>query len=268
MRPSATHLVVIPSYNTGATLLRETVTAALACWAPVWVVLDGSTDGSAAALDDLAAPGLRVLPLPRNGGKGAAVHFALMHAAIAGFTHALVMDADGQHPADRIPAFMAASQAWPDAMILGLPSFGPDAPALRVKGRRISNWWANLETLWAGIGDSLCGFRVYPVQPLLAAMARSSGMRRFDFDPEAVVRLVWQRVPPVNLSVPVRYIAREHGGVSHFRYGWDNALLTWMHVRLMLGWLPRLPGLALRRAQGWPHNPPALAAPPPATPAP
>ncbi len=268
MTPSRTHMVVIPSYNTGPALLRRTVAAAQARWSPVWVVLDGSTDGSAAALDEMGTAGLHVLALPRNRGKGAAVRHALTEAAAAGFTHALVMDADGQHPADRIPSFMAASLERPDAVILGLPHFGPDAPALRVKGRRISNWWANLETLWAGIGDSLCGFRVYPIRPLLAAMARSSGMRRFDFDPEAAVRLVWQGMPPVNLPAPVRYIGREQGGVSHFRYGRDNALLTWMHVRLMLGWLPRLPGLALRRARGWPPSPPAPAAPPPASPAP
>ncbi len=283
MAPSRTHLVIIPSYDTGPALLSRTVAAAMAAWSPVWVVLDGSTDGSAEALARLRTAempsagmqpagtgpdGLRVLALPRNRGKGAAVRHALNAAAAAGFTHALVMDADGQHPAGRVPAFMAASAAQPEAVILGVPQFGPEAPALRVKGRRVSNWWANLETLWAGVGDSLCGFRVYPIAPLLAAMARSSGMRRFDFDPEAAVRLVWQGVPPVNLPAPVRYVAREEGGVSHFKYGRDNVLLTWMHVRLMLGFLPRLPGLAWRRARGWPLPPPAQAAPPPAGPPP
>ncbi len=108
----------------------------------------------------------------------------------------LTMDADGQHPAAWIPAFMAASQASPGAMILGLPQFDASAPALRVRGRRISNWWANLETLWAGIGDSLFGFRVYPIRPLADIMARQPWMRRFDFDAEAVVRLCWRGVPP------------------------------------------------------------------------
>lgn len=250
MTPSTTHLVVIPSYNTGPDLLTRTVAGAMAEWAPVWVVLDGSDDGSGAAL--AAVPGLRVIALPRNRGKGAALRVALTQAAAAGFTHALAMDADGQHPAASIGAFMAASIAEPDAVVLGVPQFGPDAPALRVKGRRISNWWANLETLWAGIDDSLCGFRVYPIRPLLTALARSSGMRRFDFDPEAAVRLLWQGVPAVNLLAPVRYIGREEGGVSHFKYGRDNAVLTWMHVRLMLGFLPRVPMLAWRRRRGRP----------------
>ncbi len=157
------HLVLIPSFNSGAKL-GETVRAARARWPDVWVVVDGSTDGSGEALRAEAAgdPGVRVLALPENRGKDAAVLHGLREAAAAGFTHALTMDADGQHPAERIPAFMAASRADPEAMVLGLPVFGPEAPALRVRGRRVSNWWAGLETGWAGIGDSLCGFRVYP----------------------------------------------------------------------------------------------------------
>ena len=243
-----THLVVVPSYNPGPQVY-DTVRAARAQWTPVWVVVDGSTDGTREGLEALARDdaGLRVLALERNSGKGAAVRHALGAAAAEGYTHALVMDADGQHPAASIPAFMAASQAAPAALVLGVPVFDASAPALRVRGRRISNWWANLETLWMGIGDSLFGFRVYPVRPLLEVMRRNPWMRRFDFDPEAAVRLAWLGLPLVNLPAPVRYLRPEEGGVSHFRYGRDNALLTWMHIRLMLGFLARLPLLALRR---------------------
>ncbi len=245
---SPTHLVLIPSYNPGRKVL-ETVEAARARWMPVWVVVDGSTDGTAQALQALAArdAGLRVLVLPRNRGKGAAVLAGITEAARAGYTHVLTMDSDGQHPAELIPAFMAASQAAPAAMVLGKPVFGPDAPALRVKGRRVSNAWAHLETLWMGIGDSLYGFRVYPIAPLLRIMRRSRFMRRFDFDPEAVVRLCWAGVRPINLDAPVRYWSSEQGGVSHFRYLRDNALLTWMHARLFCGFVLRLPWLAGRR---------------------
>ena len=243
------HVLLIPSYNTGAILL-QTVGAARALFTPVWVVLDGSTDGSAAALAALLPdPGLRVLILPRNCGKGAAVFHGLVAAELAGFTHALTMDADGQHCVDRIAAFVAASLARPDAMILGVPQFDATAPALRVKGRRISNWWANLETLWAGIGDSLFGFRVYPVAPLLAVMRTHRWMRRYDFDAEAAVRLSWRGVPAVNVPAPVRYLRPEEGGITHFRYGRDNVLLTWMHFRLVMGMLARLPVLCLRRIE-------------------
>ncbi|KAB2924221.1 MAG: glycosyltransferase family 2 protein [Dechloromonas sp.] len=245
---STTHLVLIPSYNPGAKVL-DTVRAALAQWAPVWVVVDGSTDGSAEKLQALAGEveGLRVIVLPENRGKGAAVLAGLDRAAAAGFTHVLTMDSDGQHPADLIPAFMAASQAEPAAMVLGKPVFAADAPALRVNGRKVSNGWANLETLWMGIGDSLYGFRVYPVVPLRRIMQANRFMRRFDFDPEAVVRLCWAGVRPRNIDAPVRYFRADEGGVSHFNYLRDNTLLTWMHTRLFLGFLLRLPLLLWRR---------------------
>jgi hypothetical protein len=249
--PSRTHLVLIPSYNPGRKVF-ETVRAAREQWQPVWVVVDGSTDGTAVTLTSMAAvdPGLRVLLRPKNGGKGAAVRDGLIEALRQGFTHALVMDSDGQHPATGIPAFMAASAARPQAMVLGDPVFDASAPAIRVKGRKISNWWANFETLWAGIHDSLFGFRVYPIAPLVREMQKSVGMRRFDFDVEAAVRLSWRGVPAVNLSAPVRYFSAAEGGVSHFNYWRDNALLTSMHARLFLGFLIRLPVLLIRRLVG------------------
>jgi glycosyltransferase involved in cell wall biosynthesis len=251
MQPSTSHLVLIPSYDTGP-ILVDTVRAARAQWNPVWVVLDGSADGSRERLAPLAAqdPGLRVLELAVNSGKGAAVLHGIRAAAAAGFTHALTMDADGQHPAALIAEFMAASRAVPDAMILGVPVFDASAPPVRVRGRKVSNWWANLETLWGGIGDSLFGFRVYPIAPLERAMSRTPWMRRFDFDVEAAVKLVWAGVRPVNRAAPVRYLRPEEGGVSHFDYVRDNALLTWMHVRLTVGFLARLPWLATRRWRG------------------
>lgn len=253
MTPSRSHLVLIPSYNTGPTVYT-TVQAARAHWNPVWVVVDGSTDGTAQGLQALAAqdPGLRVMVLPNNQGKGAAVLHGLHEAARADFTHALTMDSDGQHPAALIPAFMQASQARPDTMVLGRPVFDASAPLLRVRGRRVSNGWTNLETLGAGVGDSLYGFRVYPVAALAAVMAGQRWMRRFDFDTEAVVRLVWRGVKPLNLDAPVKYLSADEGGVSHFRYGRDNVLLTWMHTRLMVEFVLRLPLLLWRRLRGLP----------------
>jgi len=248
---SSTHLVLIPSYNSGAQLLT-TVKAALDQWAPVFVVLDGSTDQSGAALLRYLADApalehrLRVIVQSTNQGKGAAVLHGLDAAKTAGFTHALTMDADGQHPAMLIPQFMAASVANPDAMILGKPVFDASAPRVRVYGREISNTWAKLETLWSGIQDSLYGFRVYPIGELQTIMRRQKWMRRFDFDPEAVVRLSWRGVRAINLPAPVRYLSAEEGGVSHFRYLRDNVLLTWMHIRLLCGFAIRLPGLIRR----------------------
>src|SRR5256885_5030340 len=221
---SRSHFVLIPSYNPGQRVY-ETVRAARRFWNPVWVVVDASTDGTAEGLRRTASadPGLKVIVLPRNGGKGAAVLHGIELAQQAGFTHVLTMDSDGQHPSELIGEFMAASAAEPSCMVLGVPVFDASAPNLRVKGRRISNWWANLETLWAGIGDSLFGMRVYPAGVLLQVMESQRWMRRFDFDVEAAVRLVWSGTRPVNLAAPVRYFRPEEGGVSHFNYLRDNA---------------------------------------------
>lgn len=255
---SSTHLVLIPSYNPGQKVF-ETVRAARERWDPVWVVVDGSTDGTDRGLVALAAAdrGLKVLVRPANRGKGAAILFGLELASQLGFTHVLTLDSDGQHPADRIPAFMAASAVSPRAMVLGAPLFDESAPSVRVRGRKISNWFANLETLWSGISDSLFGFRVYPIAPLIRVMRSQAWMRRFDFDAEAVVRLSWLDIEPLNLPAKVRYFRAEEGGVSHFKYLRDNVLLTWMHARLFAGFIMRLPVLVARRLRR--REPPASA---------
>jgi hypothetical protein len=160
------------------------------------------------------------------------------------------MDSDGQHPPDKIPEFMAASIADPRALVLGMPVFDASAPSIRVQGRKLSNMWANLETLGGGIGDSLYGFRVYPIADLMSVMRHQPWMRRFDFDPEAAVRLVWHGLEPVNILAPVKYLRPDEGGVSHFNYLRDNVLLTWMHARLLLEFIFRLPWLVARRLGG------------------
>ena len=247
---SATHLVLIPSYNPGA-IVYETVRGAREFWDPVWVVVDGSTDGTAEGLRRLAEtdPGLRVLVLPKNRGKGAAVLHGISAAAAVGYTHVLTMDSDAQHPAGCIPEFMRRSMTEPNSVILGVPVFDASAPTIRVRGRKLSNWVANLETVGFGIKDTLYGFRVYPIADLAEVMRLQPWMRRFDFDPEAAVRLVWRGLKPVNIRAPVRYLKREEGGVSHFNYYRDNALLTWMHTRLVFEAIVRLPLLAWKKAR-------------------
>ena len=247
---SATHLVLIPSYNPGA-IVYETVRGAREFWDPVWVVVDGSTDGTAEGLRRLAEtdPGLRVLVLPKNRGKGAAVLHGISAASAVGYTHVLTMDSDAQHPAACIPEFMQRSIAEPNSVILGVPVFDASAPTIRVRGRKLSNWVANLETVGFGIKDTLYGFRVYPIADLADVMRLQPWMRRFDFDPEAAVRLVWRGLKPVNIRAPVRYLKREEGGVSHFNYYRDNALLTWMHTRLVFEAIVRLPLLAWKKAK-------------------
>ena len=251
MSPSLTHLVLLPAYNPGPRL-AGVVAEVLQHWRPVLVVVDGSTDGSHWPVIAMAErePGLRVLELPRNGGKGAAVLAGLRDAVAHGFTHALVMDADGQHPAASIAGFMAASQRQPGAVILGRPVFGPDVPPARLHGRKLSVGLVRFETLGPAIADPLFGFRVYPARALLEVMAPRRGGRRYDFDTEAAVRLFWSGLPTVNLAAPVRYFSPSEGGVSHFRYGRDNLRLVWMHTRLITELLlGRLPAMLRRRRQ-------------------
>jgi len=232
----ATHLVLIPSYNTGAKLL-DTVAEALQYWPHIWVIIDGSTDNSAQSLA-AANPGAKIIHRRQNGGKGAAIFEGLREAALEKFTHVLTMDADGQHPAAAIPKFMQLSVQNPNTMILGTPIFDHTAPRIRVLGRKISNTLARLQT-GKNIGDCLFGFRVYPLAPLLEIMTATPHMRRFDFDPEAVVRLAWRGVPFINYPALVRYFAPAEGGISHFHYLRDNFLLTAMHARLLTSLLLR-----------------------------
>ena len=253
-------LILIPSYNTGPILIK-TVAAALALKTPIWVIFDGSTDGSPELIrtfESADPQNLKVIHQAKNVGKGATVLCGLYHATQAGFTHILTMDADGQHPMDRVNEFFKLSAAHPEAAIFGRPIFDASAPALRVNGRKVSNFWVNLETLGWGVDDSLFGMRVYPAQKLLEVMESTAFARRFDFDPEVAVRLAWRGVPIINLPTPVRYPSKEEGGISQFRYFRDNALLSWMHLRLVIGFILRLPWLLVRGANPLDHLSPPL----------
>jgi glycosyltransferase involved in cell wall biosynthesis len=246
---SPNHVVLIPSYNTGARLF-DTIDAVRGCGLPVIVVIDGSTDGTGETLVRLAAddPALFACVRDRNAGKGAAIRYGLHLASIQGFTHAVTMDADGQHSTAHIGTLVDLSLAHPDCMILGYPLFDASAPKIRIFGHKIANFCTGLVTPRGAIGDSLFGFRVYPINPLLEAFAGTTGMRRFDFDSEAAIRLHWQGVRPINVDTPVRYFRRDEGGVSHFKYLRDNLLLTAMYCRLAAALL-RHTATRFRRSQ-------------------
>lgn len=240
-------LVLIPSYNTGSALLERTLREALAATvAPVWVVIDGSDDGSGETAQALAEenPRLRVLTRSRNGGKGVAVRHGLQEAHREGFTHALVMDSDGQHPSDRIDDFLRVSRDNPDAMVLGQPIFDESVPLERLYGRKLSVWLVRFEAASSAIGDPLYGLRVYPIEPLLEVMGSGGRCNRYDFDPEVALRLHWRGVAAVKLPAKVNYLNKADGGVSHFHYLRDNARFVWLHFRLLVEspyrWVARL----------------------------
>lgn len=208
--------------------------SALEAWGQVWVVDDGSSDGSADTLAScIAHAGLRVLKRPHNGGKGAAVLTGAEAALAEGFTHALVLDADGQHPADRIRDFIDASARHPDHLVLGKPEFGPEAPAVRLQGRKLSVGLVRFELAGPAVEDPLFGFRVYPLAPLVSALRSTRWARGYDFDPEVAVRMVWAGTPTLNIPASCRYVPRDQGGVSHFRYVRDNLRMIWLHTRLI-----------------------------------
>jgi glycosyltransferase involved in cell wall biosynthesis len=252
MNVSSSHLVILPTYNTGPRL-REVVAEVLRHWQPVLVVVDGSTDGSEQLVIELSKiePAVSVVVLPQNSGKGAAVLAGAAAARARGFSHALVMDADGQHPATSIAEFMAASLHQPRAMVLGRPIFPANIPPERLHGRKLSVGMVRLELLGAGIADPLFGFRIYPLVPLLDVLGPRRGGRRYDFDTEAAVRLAWAGVPPINLPAPVRYFSKAEGGVSHFHYLRDNVTLVWMHTRLIVELIFRRWPALLRHRRTW-----------------
>lgn len=252
MKLSRSHVLVIPSYNPGPVVLDVVSELTRRPFGiPIWVMIDGSDDGTPEQLAELAETSdhLRLFRFPENRGKGTVMLAAAKQALDQGFTHLLSFDSDGQHPADDVAAFLQTSNQRPDAMVLGKPKFGREAPIERVWWRKLANILTGIFTLGGNIGDCLFGMRIYPVERLVSAMESTRWARRFDFEPEMVIRLSWLGTPAINIPTPVRYLKREEGGVSHFRYGRDNLLLSAMYFRLMLGFLIRLPKLIRRRLQ-------------------
>lgn len=241
---------VIPVYNHPATI-GAMVAAVRSHGLPCVVVDDGSDAECAAVLDDLARAGgdaVCLVRLAHNQGKGGAMMAGLREAYRQGFTHALQIDADGQHDVSDIPAFLACSSHEPDAVICGCPVYDENVPKGRLYGRYLTHVWVWINTLSLDIRDSMCGFRVYPLRPMIELFDRVRIGRRMDFDVEVLVRLHWQGLPIVHLPTLVRYPS---DGVSHFRAWADNLLISRMHAVLFLGMLARAPGLLWRRAARW-----------------
>lgn len=240
-----TPCVVIPCYNHGAMIAQ--VLARLSAFAlPVILVDDGSDDATRRELEQLAHRdgSITLLHLPQNAGKGAAVLRGLEEAARGGFSHAVQVDADGQHAIEDIPALLALAKQHPDALISGQPVYDDSIPRSRLYGRWITHVWVWIETLSLQLKDSMCGFRVYPVAPTLRLAKRVTLGRRMDFDTEVMVRLFWQGNRSYFLPTRVTY---PQDGLSHFDAFKDNVRISLMHTRLFFGMLPRMPSLLFRR---------------------
>lgn len=241
--------IVIPVFNHGATLAN--VLAQLEPFGlPVILVDDGSDADTARTLRQLsnAHPGrITLYTRAENGGKGAAVMDGLRQARHLGFSHALQIDADGQHRSADLPRFLDAAQANPKALITGTPQYDASVPKGRLYGRYLTHVWVWINTLSLDIRDSMCGFRMYPLAATLTIIDRVALGKRMEFDCEILVRLHWQGTPIINLPTAVQY---PENGVSHFRMLKDNLLISKMHARLFFGMIVRLPWILQRRISG------------------
>jgi glycosyltransferase involved in cell wall biosynthesis len=238
--------LIVPFYN-HEHAIRQTIAALKSHGFECWLVDDGSDARCAPVLDTIAATEaswLRLIRCPVNRGKGVAVLAGFAAAHSAGCTHALQIDADGQHDFAAIPRITELARAHPDAIVTGVPVFDASAPAARRIGRKLTTFWVRVNTLSTVIEDAMCGFRVYPLAPIMR-LARGAGFgRRMEFDPEILVRAVWAGVPVVSMPTNVTYPL---DGVSHFKMWRDNARISWMHTRLFFGMLWRAPQLLARR---------------------
>jgi len=239
--------IVIPIYNhkdeIGATLARL-IPHSL----PIFVVDDGSDEATQTVLGALAErwpSQMRLLRLPANGGKGAAVMAGLRAAHEAGYTHALQIDADGQHDADDVPRFLDAARAAPGAVVLGKPVYDASVPKARLYGRYLTHLWVWIETLSFAIPDSMCGFRVYPLNAACELIDAVALPTRMDFDIEILVRLSWRGARFITIPTRVTYA---QGGLSHFHVVRDNVRISKAHTRLVAGMLIRMPVLLARKA--------------------
>jgi len=237
--------IIIPVYNHEHAIVKV-IEKLKDFQLPCFLVNDGSSIACASVLGECAnreSSWVTLLTRHENGGKGAAVIDGFKAAIAQGFTHAIQIDADGQHDVNAIPEFFTASKNYPEAMILGQPVFDASVPKKRLYGRKITNFWIVINTLSFAIADGMCGFRLYPlaaVQQLINSKPIALGM---DFDIDIVVRLYWQGVNAINLPTAVNYPL---DGVSHFKLWRDNVLISMAHATLFFGMLLRIPCLVMR----------------------
>jgi predicted LPLAT superfamily acyltransferase len=232
--------IVIPIYN-HKDAIGSTVAHLVVHGLPLFVVDDGSDEATQQVLAALARRyegQLTLLRLPVNGGKGAAVMAGLRAARAAGYTHALQIDADGQHDAADVPRFLDAARAEPGAVILGRPVYDESVPKSRLYGRYLTHVWVWIETLSFDIRDSMCGFRLYPLDVACALIDSVELPTRMDFDIEILVRLHWRRIAFRAIPTRVTYAT---DGVSHFDVLWDNVRISRSHTRLVTGMILRSP---------------------------
>ncbi|WP_439287445.1 glycosyltransferase family 2 protein [Lonepinella sp. BR2357] len=228
-------VAVIPHYN-HANSVGAVVHALRDLGLAVIIIDDGSTEIQRSKLATYADQA-DIYYCDQNGGKGAALKVGLRYAQQQGFSHALQVDADGQHNLTDVQAMLERAEQSPNAIICGLPIYGEDAPKARLYGRKITNFWLAVNTLSTDIKDGMCGFRCYPLDAVVPLLDRFKVGDRMDFDIELLVYAHWQQIALQWLSTQVQYPT---DGVSHFHAWQDNLRISRMHARLFFGMLRRL----------------------------
>lgn len=214
---------------------------------PLIVVDDASHGKVYESLESLlthAAPGTRLVRHSRNRGKGGAVMTGLRTARQLGFTHAIQIDADGQHDVDSLPDLIREAKRHPAALVCGEPQFDRSISGFRKHARKITHVFCRIEAMSQDIVDAMCGFRCYPVEQVVDVINRSSLAERMGFDPEILVRASWAGIEIRYVPVRVTY---PEDGKSHFHYLGDNLEISWTHTRLLFGGLIRSPKLLWQR---------------------
>ncbi|WP_318445149.1 glycosyltransferase family 2 protein [Photobacterium leiognathi] len=241
---------LIPCYNHGATV-PAVIDALTSYGFPIIIVDDGSELATRKILSEQAKrPNITIVTLPKNQGKGGAVIAGIKQADRLGFSHALQIDADGQHDLAALPKLLEASQAHPEALISGQPIYDDSVPKSRLYGRYATHIWVWIETLSFNIKDSMCGFRSYPIRPIVNVINHNQLGLRMDFDTEIMVRFYWDDGDIRFIDTKVIY---PEDGISHFDALWDNVKISWMHTKLFFGMLPRIPKLIKRKSTDQQH---------------
>lgn len=236
--------LIIPNYNHHQ-VIEQTLKELAQFELPCFLIDDGSCDETRFVLQQMAQQfaWVTLIHHPYNRGKGAAVTTGLRAAFAQGFTHALQVDADGQHNLEDIPTLIQSAQEHPQALISGKPIYDDSIPKGRLYGRYITHFWVWVETLSFDIQDSMCGLRIYPLAATEALFKQQSIGERMDFDIEVMVKLFWQGTPIKHIDTKVIY---PKGGISHFKAFADNVRISWMHTKLVFGMLKRLPSLLFK----------------------
>jgi glycosyltransferase involved in cell wall biosynthesis len=237
--------IIIPVYNHGRQLLKFMPKIKSETFAPIILIDDCSDATTREILEEMESgdDGITLVRQVRNMGKGAAVATGMRTAMEMGFTHAMQIDADGQHDSRDMAKMLNLAKNSPSALVAGRPVYDDSIPWWRFYSRYLTHVCVWIQTLSFDIEDSMCGFRIYPLRAVLPLLDTPGLGKRMDFDPEIVVRSHWAGIPIVTMPTLVKYA---EDGQSHFLPFKDNALITWMHIRLFFGAAVRLPVLVAR----------------------